>query len=131
MGTLPAGSKMVGAKIGIPAWTSMSPLSNSWTTVGGWVLPQYRIWQLINEVEIIGEIHAGTITDGTTIFTMAAGAIPASQQWVCPISIDGGTGSAQLLTPRMLVTTGGALQVYGLPAGTTEIGFHGWFSLDS
>ena len=60
--TVLAGQTLTDGLLGIPVWSPMS-LQNSWSNAGGsYVTAQYRLWELINEVEIIGRIAGGTIS---------------------------------------------------------------------
>src|SRR5215469_2327525 len=124
--TVLAGTDLLATLVGVPAWSSMG-LVNSWANFGsGFVNAQYRLWPLINEVEVIGVITGGTITGGTTIATLPNA--PVSTQPI-PVMVSSTSGGAGGQSPRLDVTTGGALQVQNLPTGTVTIMFHGWYSL--
>jgi hypothetical protein len=104
-------------------------LINGWANlIGGDVTAQFRLWQLLNEVEVIGNVTGGTITTGTAIATL-----PIAPLTVQPIniSISNTSGAAQATTPRLDIQTNGNLTVELLPAGTVTFQFRGWFSLDA
>ena len=127
-GTVTAGQRLTADLLGVPAWSQMT-LGNGWTNAGsGSVNAQYRLWKLTNSVEVIGVISGGTVTTGTQIATLPNA--PASLQPI-PVQIQNSTGAATVDSPRMNITTGGALLLYNTPSGTTEISFHAWYSLDA
>jgi hypothetical protein len=106
-------------------------LQNGWTANAP-ALQYRRVVVPPNEVELIGDISAGTITNGTQI----ANALPASYQPVTgqsiPVITVGNTASP-VRTPIATITAAGILSVFGLPTGTTSIRFpagSGW-SLDA
>jgi hypothetical protein len=126
--TVLAGQDLTALLLGVPAWTGMS-LLNGWTnTGGGQPTAQYRLWPLINEVEIIGNISAGTLTNNTTIATLPN--TPGSLQKVCVMMVDAAVTLAAGV-PLLYVDTGGNLKIFGMPGATTDAGFHGWYSLDA
>jgi hypothetical protein len=58
------------------AWTKAT-LVNAWTNrAGAFPNMQFRIGPTSNRVEVAGEIVPGTLTDGTTIFTLPVGYRP-------------------------------------------------------
>lgn len=129
-GTVLAGAKLSSALLGMPAWSAMTT-GNGWVnTGGGAATAQYRIWELTNEVEVIATISNGTIANGTAACSLPAGAFPVSSQNI-PVEVITTSGSALGQSPQISVTTGGLLEVYGLPTGTTVIFFHGMISLDA
>ena len=126
--TVLAGQTLTDGLLGIPVWTPMS-LTGGWSNAGSsYVTAQYRLWELINEVEIIGRIGGGTISAGTIIATLPY--TPASVQELPLLSASGATAD-QAYSPLINVLTTGALQIYNVPTGTTVIAFHDWISLDA
>jgi len=126
--TVLAGQTLTDGLLGIPVWTPMS-LTGGWSNAGSsYVTAQYRLWELINEVEIIGRIAGGTISAGTIIATLPY--TPASVQELPLLSASGATAD-QAYSPLINVLTTGALQIYNVPTGTTVIAFHDWISLDA
>ena len=126
--TVLAGQTLTDGLLGIPVWTPMS-LTGGWSNAGSsYVTAQYRLWELINEVEIIGRIAGGTISAGTVITTLPY--TPASVQELPLLSASGATAD-QAYSPLINVLTTGALQIYNVPTGTTVIAFHDWISLDA
>lgn len=127
-GTVKAGQELTSTELGIPSWTALTLLA-SWTNTGSsQVTAQWRYWPLINEIEVIGTIAPGTITDGTTI---ASGLTPtpASIQNQ-PVQVQGNS-AAPVQTPTLTLTQAGALEVFHLPSGMNEMAFHLWYSLDA
>lgn len=126
-GSANAGSEMTSAKIGIPAWTAMT-LGNGWTNTGsGQVTAQYRVWSLTNEIEIIGTITPGTITDGTVIATLPVTPNSILNQ-VVQVQ---GNSAAPVATPCLTLVASGQLQCFHMPTGVNEVAFHLWYSLDA
>ena len=126
--TVLAGQTLTDGLLGIPVWSPMS-LTGGWSNAGSsYVTAQYRLWELINEVEIIGRIAGGTISAGTVITTLPY--TPASVQELPLLSASGATAD-QAYSPLINVLTTGALQIYNVPTGTTVIAFHDWISLDA
>lgn len=122
-GTVVAGQKLTSALLGIPPWTAMS-LSASWVNFGsGFTTAQYRLWPLINEVELIGTISGGTATNGTVIFTLPSGYIPAS---TTNNPVNAGTST----NPYFQVNTLGQIVLNNIGASQV-ISFHFWVSLDA
>jgi len=91
------------------SWTSVGALSNSWT---GTI--KYRLRG--TEVMLTGVATAGTLTDGTTIFTLPSGKRPTNTIAlpVCPDA--GGTGDANM---RVVIASSGTVKCYGLSSTTT------------
>src|SRR5215469_10361968 len=121
--TVLAGQDLTALLVGVPAWTAMSLLNGWANTGGGNVSAQYRTWPLLNSVEVIGTINAGTLTNGTNIATGLP--VAASSQFVI-VMVTTSTGAVAVTTPRLFVDTSGDLQVFSIPASTTTISFHGW-----
>src|SRR5215831_18988662 len=127
-GTLLAGENITADLAGVPNWTSMT-LLNSWTNTGGAnVTAKFRKWKLLNSVECIGCINAGTLTDATTIAALVDA--PASQQFH-PAVVEASTGAAQVKTPMFYVDTSANLKIQSIPSSTTTLTFHFWYSLDA
>lgn len=108
-------------------WHALS-LQNSWTNRGGSdVTAQYRkVVSPPNTVEIIGYIASGTVTDGTTLFTLPTGYRPA-HNCVFPVySPNVVAGRTALLT----VQPSGACTITFL-SGATSVGFHCFIPLDA
>ncbi len=127
--TVLAGQTLTDGLLGIPVWSPMS-LQNSWSNAGGsYVTAQYRLWELINEVEIIGRIGGGTISAGTIIATIPYA--PASVQEINNLVASGATALVNYYSPLINVLTTGDLQIYNTPTGTTVIAFHDWYSMDA
>jgi len=127
--TVLAGTDLTGTLLGVPAWTAMS-LLNSWTNTGaGNVTAQWRKLNQSNEIEIIGTISAGTLTNGTNIAQITT-YLPATGQFV-PVMVTTSTGTAGVTSPRLFIDTSGNVQVFSIPASTTAISFHGTYSLDA
>ena len=128
-GTITGGDPLSSALLGVPAWTAMS-LLNGWTNSGaGNVTAQWRKLNQSNEIEIIGTINAGTLTNGTNIAQLTT-YLPVTTQFV-PVMVTTSTGSAGVTSPRLFIDTSGNVQVFSIPASTTAISFHGTYSLDA
>lgn len=127
-GTALAGSEASSSKIGVPAWTALTP-QNGWTNVGsGQVNFQWRYWPLLNELEVIGTLAPGTTTDATVIGGPLS-PTPASIQNQ-PIQVQGNS-AAPVQSPTLTLVTSGNLQIFHMPTGVNEIAFHVWFSVDA
>jgi hypothetical protein len=128
MGTANAGNRLSAALLSRSAWTAMT-LASGWTNGGGGnVNAQYASWPLMNAVLVTGYLHAGTLTNGTSIATGLPA--PSSQQTI-PVNVIATSGSIGGDSPLMYIETGGTLNVYDLPSGTTLIGFSGIYYLDA
>ena len=127
--TVLAGQTLTDGLLGMPVWSPMS-LTGGWSNAGSsYVTAQYRLWELINEVEIIGRIGGGTISPGTIIATLPY--TPASVQELPLLIASGATALVNYYSPLINVLTTGALQIYNVPTSTTVIAFHDWISLDA
>ena len=112
-------------------WHAMG-LLNGWANVGGGaVAAQYRLLASPpNEVEVIGEISGGVITNGTNINSaLPTGYQPVSTQTIT-IRLILGAGAAPILIYARVSATG-QISLEGIPAGTTRIAFHDTISLDA
>lgn len=106
------------------------------TLTGGWTgTAQYKLMP-DNTVMIRtsgGSIAAGTITNGTVIWTAPAGYVPASAQQSIPLIISavGGGSVAVALDPYLLITSTGALSVNNIATQVaTNVRFCGSYALD-
>jgi len=89
------------------SWTSAS-LQNSWTTVPGDAVPSYkRVASPDNAVWMVGDFFAGTVSDGTTVFTLPSGYRPAASTSF-PIYVAGAPSA------RFDVTTAGLVRCWGM-----------------
>lgn len=128
------------ADLGAPPWQPL-PLAPpdvigfnpSFANFGqGHVAAQYRFWELINEVELIGVITLPSSAPNNVIIFPFRVPQPASQQQI-PVSIEGNS-VAPVTTPYLRIATTGDLQLFNIPTtGTvaTKCSFHGWYSLDA
>ena len=129
-GTVVAGQKLTSALLGDPAWTAMT-LLNSWSNIGE-VDAQFRVWELTNELEVIGRISHASISGGGTSQIATMTSLPASlqrralQEWSATNVFASATG-----TPHLELTTGGSLTLVALQPGTTSLSFHAFYSLDA
>jgi len=106
-------------------------LLNSWVNLGAsFVTAQFRVWPLLNSVQVVGAIANGTLTNGTAIATLTS--VPASVQDI-PMLIIGGSpsGGNAGVTPLLRLQISGSLQLFSVPTGTTQLLFNGWYSLDA
>lgn len=101
-------------------WTAAT-LQNSWTIYTGRRTPRYR--KIGDEVFVEGEVDGGTITAGTTVFTLPSGYRPP-QAFVVPIA-SAGVASGQ--SARFYVLTTGAVTIYGVTSNA-DIAFNFCFS---
>lgn len=128
--TVLPGQVQTAALLGIPAWTGIT-LLNSWTNGGGTeVNAQYRLWQLNNSAEIIGNIVHASISGTSQIATL-----PYTPSSTLRIGLDAWSATnafaTATVTPILQLTTAGVLNAVNLPSGTTNITFHAWFPLDA
>jgi hypothetical protein len=127
MAIINAGSRLLAAVLSPGPWIPVT-FQNAWSNTGGVnVTAQYRLWQLLNSVEIVGDVSHASFSGSSTPFTLPSSPVnyvPASQQsW--PLGFYACTaGFANAASPPLVtVTTGGAVTVGGAPAGTTRIQF--------
>lgn len=128
----PAGNFVVGyiGDTKIPGlggnWTPMT-LLNGWTNSGGVQVPaQYRLVSSPpNSLQIVGDIAAGTITDGTIITNLPDGYRP-DHSVSFPMGVNP-TNRAGLMREE----PGGNIVIFGLTAGTTTIYFNTIIPLDA
>jgi hypothetical protein len=126
-GTALAGQRVTAALAGIPPWTAMT-LINSWSNQGGGsVNAQYRFWPLLNELEVIGCVKHASITGTSQFCATFATFLPASSQRGIAREI----ALNPMVPVQLYYTTAGVLQFNDLPAGSTIVEFHHWFSLDA
>lgn len=78
-------------------WVALT-LTGSWTNTSGAINAQYRA-SGVDEVEVIGNITAGTLTNGTTIATLPSGSRPMNSHVFAATAV---TGAA---TAPITVTT--------------------------
>lgn len=100
---------------------------NSWTD--GTLPAKYRLASN-NNLEITGEVTAGTLTNNTVIVNLPAGTHPASAQPV-PITVISGTPTNTWPSPFLQLNTNGNLvceNLAGLTGGT--VFFHAFITLD-
>jgi hypothetical protein len=128
-----AGQRALAEIVSPGPWIAFT-LQNSWSNTGGGIVTaQYRLWPLMNELEFIGNVSHAAIA-GTSLFaaSLVAPYVPASQQ-------TGGVQkviatnqfAAQTSGPFVVIPTTGAIQFQFLPAGTTQVEFHCFFSMDA
>jgi hypothetical protein len=91
-------------------WTALPTLQNSWSDSGfcapvGYLQQDLGVW-------LRGEIHGGTQTDGTLLFTFPAGCRPAH---VVNVSLQAQVSSS-FTVARLTVGTDGAARIYGIGA---------------
>jgi hypothetical protein len=130
MAAINAGGDITAAILCPQAWIPMT-LQNGWVNVGaGFPTAQYRLWLLSNEVELIGEVSGGTITTGVLINAALPSAyLPATAQTIEIRTILGAGTAGPLQYAR--VSTGGQINLQGIPSGTTRIAWHDTISLDA
>lgn len=124
--TATGGSAGTPTKVTTDTWNTM-------TLTGGWTAGGYARYRLNPDrtVEIQGVISAGTLTNGTSIWTAPAGYVPTlNQTQNIPVMVETSTGAAGVLTPRLGIGLAGNLFIENIPTGTTLIGFNGRYSLD-
>ena len=127
-GTVDAGQKLTSALLGDPAWTAMT-LLNSWSNIGE-VDAQYRLWEMTNELEVIGRISHASTSGNSQIATMTN--LPASLQRRALQEYSAtNVFVAAVNTPHLELSTAGVLQFINLVAGTTSASFHAFFSMDA
>ena len=127
---LPAGAAPA-APTGAENWHTISP-SNSWSNSTPAL--QYRyLASPPNTVEVIGDITHVSISGSSIIGTLPAGYRPAHQQpWpLSYVAATAGWTTGATWPPRLRLDTSGNLTLLDLPAGTTEVIFHAFYSLDA
>lgn len=96
-------------------WITVTAYQNGWTAGPGGL--RYRkIACPPNSVQLIGNMTAGTKTDGTTIATLAAGYRPANAQDIYATSFNGALSTSQ--NPHFNILPTGEIKIYGLGTGT-------------
>lgn len=123
-----AGTAAVPTVITTDTWHAM-------TLTGGWTgTAQYRLMP-DNTVMIrtsAGSLAAGTIANGTAIWTAPAGYVPAAAQQSIPLIISavGGGSVAAAVDPFLLITSAGVLTVNNIAAQVaTNVRFCGSYEL--
>lgn len=134
-----AGSLTVKAQLntevgGTPeSWHAVT-FANSWANQAGRVNCQYRkIASPPNSVEIIGWISHASISGSSAINTAVPSAYrPASEQTISVDVIAATNAYASSTEASCLdIGTAGVFTLSALPAGTTQVSFHGTYSLDA
>lgn len=94
-----------------PTWAN-GALQNGWGVYGGgYLAPGYAL-DVNGKLMLRGGSNGGTITDGTLLFTLPAGSRPPGNIW---LDASGYTGSAAF-SYALNITTGGAVNIYGVPS---------------
>jgi hypothetical protein len=140
------GGKMVGVQpgtgtIGTPSvaeiWhvvgTAGEPVfTNTWFDVAGQAQAQFRkIGSPADEIEVTADISHLAIAGSSSPFTLPVGYRPNTQQIRALDFLVATAGYANAASPPLVtVTTGGVVNLQGLPAGTTRVAFHFTMSLD-
>lgn len=111
-------------------WTPAT-LKGGWSNRGtGFPIMQYRkVASPPNTVEVIGEITGGTITDGTTLFTLPSVLAPNVASTV-PIGT-AGTTSPKNNPPVAYCDTSGNVKCYNVGTGTSTLQLHLFIPLDA
>jgi hypothetical protein len=113
-------------------WQAITPLA-SWSNVAGDANFQCRMFNSVT-LQVVGVLNGGTITNGTVI-----GVLPATINGVAsiPVSSQIFEGTPNLPTTlsnvafQITVVPSGNITVFGVPSGTTRIGFSFLVSLDA
>ncbi len=107
-------------------WTAMT-LSGGWTNVGTTeVTAQYRLVSSPpNTLQIVGEIAAGTLTDGTVVANLPSGFRPIHST-TFPVGCNPTARAAV-----MRYTAAGDLVIFGFIAGTVQAYFNTLIALDA
>lgn len=143
LGLSDAGLNMTGVLFGVWPGTGTSPVNpfvaetwhnmagsytNSWTDAGGGnVVGRYRkVGSPPNTVEVEGVIQHAAIAGASNFFTLPAGWAPAGNIPVC----QAGTLAGATFGSSLIMCNAGVLQANGMAAGTANVFFHGFISLD-
>lgn len=102
------------------AWANLT-LLNSWVAYTGRRAPRYR--KIGTTVYVEGSCRNGTITAGTTVFTLPSGNRPGDEISVPISAADTLAGT----TARFYIDTAGNAQIYGID-GNSELAFSFCFS---
>jgi hypothetical protein len=107
---------------GPPDWQPMT-LLNGWTTQPAVGYAQYaRMGDGTAWVQ--GKLTAGTLTNGTPIWTAVAGCIPGLvHQQTSALTVESGTGTAGVTTPYVAISSAASLTVQNLPSGLVDCSF--------
>ena len=101
------------ANVNAISWTTPT-LSNGWTQHATYPL-QYRV--VMGMLYITGVVTAGTKTNGTTLFTLPAGALPAAAR-VQPVgSLESGADAGAHVT----ISTAGVVAVQNINANHNNV----------
>jgi hypothetical protein len=130
-----AGQRALAEVVSPGTWIAVSGgvgFTNSWSNTGAGVPnAQYRYWQLLNSVEVIGDVSHASNSGSSSPFTLPSALIPANQQ-IYPVYLVCTGGYANGTSPPLVTLTGsGQINIQGMPAGTTRVAFHCFFSLDA
>lgn len=125
-----AGSVPTAAQLNslIPAPWTTATLLNSWANYGNATTPaQYRLVNPVT-VEVIGVVVAGTVTSGTTIFTLPSGYYdPNNSQGL--LAFEWVSGTAALTWFQ--VNINGNVTLEGSATAGTRYAFHAFISVDA
>jgi hypothetical protein len=133
MSTLTAGTRATAAILAPGTWQALS-FANSWSNQSGRVNAKYRLLPLFNLVEVIGWIGHASISGASAINTAVPAAYqPASEQVISDVSVIVATNAYASSTEMVCLDVGttGIYTLNALPAGTTQVAFHGFYSLDA
>ena len=112
------------------SWHAMGfAAAGGWANSGTGPAAQYRLTPE-NELELIGDISGGSIANGTILNTALTGTYQPAKPQRRPVVTIGNTASP-VTTPRIQVLTNGLIEIFGIPAGTTEIEYHCFIPLDA
>lgn len=109
-------------------WHSMS-------LTGGWTVQpsSYARYKLLpdNSVWVQAKLAAGTVTNGTGIWTAPAGYLPSlTHGQTGPVICETGAGTAAALSPYVNINNGGTLMVQNLPSGLANCSVNFHYTLD-
>jgi hypothetical protein len=128
-----AGQRALAEIVSPGPWIAFT-FANSWSNTGGGVVTaQYRLWPLMNALECIGNVTHASVA-GTSLFaaSLVAPYLPVSQQCSAVQKVIATNQFAvQASGPFVILPTTGAIQFQFLPAGTTQVEFRCFFSLDA
>lgn len=109
-------------------WHSMT-LLNSWVNSAGNQNAKYRALGM-NQVQVVGYITSGTITNSTTIATLPVGyrMLNVTNSPSQPIFVAGGSSPTQ--PPVIWLDSSGNIKIFNIPSGTTQLQFNAIFGID-
>lgn len=132
--------RLAAAKIGIPPWIGMNLVNPAMfgatpafaNAGGGLVAAQYRTWELINEVEVIGTISLPGVSaaNNNNAFILPY-RLPAPLKVQQIPMVAEGQSAALVTTPYLQIDQFGTPIFANLAATSTRVSFHGWYSLDA